>query len=138
VKSRCACIVLSIANSCDPMIESLYSAYERLRPLKGHIKRLQLDWERTVFALLYLQNAETVVLHGDFARWNLLFQDEQLSGILDFEARHRNYRVADFALSWRGDQDEVLAGYTEVSPLSELDWQLLVPVFWSWLFLGMK
>jgi hypothetical protein len=50
----------------------------------------------------------------------------------------RNYRVADFALSWRGDQDEVLAGYTDVHPLSELDWQMLVPVFWSWLFLGMK
>jgi hypothetical protein len=46
--------------------------------------------------------------------------------------------VADFALSWRGDQDEVLAGYAEVQPLSELDWQLLVPVFWSWLFLGLK
>src|SRR5205807_605279 len=68
-------------------------------------------------------------LHGSTAK---------LTGILDFEASHRNYRVADFALSWRGDQDEVLAGYTEVHPLSELDWQLLVPVFWSWLFLGMK
>jgi Ser/Thr protein kinase RdoA (MazF antagonist) len=93
---------------------------------------------RTAFVRLDLRDAETIVLHGDFARWNLLFQDDRLSGILDFEVTHRNYRVADFALAWRGDQDEVLAGYTEVHPLSELDWELLVPVFWSWLFMGMK
>jgi Ser/Thr protein kinase RdoA (MazF antagonist) len=62
----------------------------------------------------------------------------RLSGLVDFEASHLNYRVADFALSWRGDQDEVLAGYTDVHPLNELDWELLVPVFWSWLFMGIQ
>jgi hypothetical protein len=61
-----------------------------------------------------------------------------LTGILDFEATHLNYRVADFALSWRGDQDEVIEGYEEVHPLSERDRQLLIPAYWSWLFLGVK
>jgi len=130
--------VLADANAGDPELDASIRAYERLRPREGHIMRWHLDWARSAFAKLKLQDAETVVLHGDFARWNLLFEDDRLTGILDFEASHRNYRVADFALSWRGDQDEVLAGYTEVHPLSELDWQLLVPVFWSWLFLGMK
>jgi Ser/Thr protein kinase RdoA (MazF antagonist) len=130
--------VLADALASDPELETSLCAYERLRPREGHIMRWHLDWARTAFAKLDLQDAETVVLHGDFARWNLLFHDDRLTGILDFEASHRNYRVADFALSWRGDQDEVLAGYAEVQPLSELDWQLLVPVFWSWLFLGLK
>jgi Ser/Thr protein kinase RdoA (MazF antagonist) len=130
--------VLADTLAGDAELERSICAYERMRPREGHILRWHLDCARAAFAQLDLQNAETVVLHGDFARWNLLFQDDRLTGILDFEASHRNYRVADFALSWRGDQDEVLAGYMQVHPLAELDWQLLVPAFWSWLFLGMK
>jgi aminoglycoside phosphotransferase (APT) family kinase protein len=130
--------VLADTYASDPELDTAIRAYERMRPYEGHIMRWHLDWARAAFAQLDLEDAETAVLHGDFARWNLLFQDGRLSGVLDFEASHRNYRVADFVLSWRGDQDEVLAGYTQVHPLSELDSQLLVPVFWSWLFLGMK
>ncbi len=64
--------------------------------------------------------------------------DDRLSGVLDFESTHLDFRVADFALSWRGSYDEVVHGYEAVHPLSDLDWQLLVPVFWGWLFLGVK
>jgi hypothetical protein len=42
-----------------------------------------LDRPRTAFARLDLQNAETVVMPRDFARWNLLFQGDRLTGILD-------------------------------------------------------
>ena len=59
-------------------------------------------------------------------------------GLLDFESTHLNYRVADFALSWRGCYDEVIYGYEEVHKLSDIDWQLLVPAFWSWLFIGVE
>ena len=62
-----------------------------------------------------------VVLHGDFTCWNLLFEHGHLTGVLDFEATHLNYRVADFALAWRGQQSDVIRGYEEVSPLSDLD-----------------
>lgn len=120
----------------DRNLDHALSAYEAVRPVEARILRWHLDWLRAAFAELNLAHAETIVLHGDFAPWNLLFVDGQLSGILDFEASHLNYRVADFALAWRGDQDEVLAGYVEVHPLTELDWDLLVPVFWSWLFMG--
>ena len=58
--------------------------------------------------------------------------------MLDFEATHLNVRVADFALSWRGCYDEVVHGYEEVHPLDDLDWQMLVPTFWAWLFIGVK
>jgi len=122
----------------DPELHESLRNYERIRPAEGRILRWHLDWTRAGFARLDLTRAERIVLHGDFAPWNLLFDGDRLSGILDFEAAHRNYRVADFALSWRGGQDEVLAGYSEVQQMNDLDWELLVPVFWSWLFMGMK
>ena len=61
-----------------------------------------------------------------------------MTGVIDFELTHFNYRVAGFALSWRGDHDEVIEGYEEIHTLSDLDWELLVPVYWSWLFIGVK
>ena len=90
------------------------------------------------FARIDLGRAETIVLHSDFAPWNLLFQGGQLTGIIDFDGTHLNYRVADFANSWRGNQDEVIDGYQEIHKLTDLDWQLLIPVYWSWMFIGAK
>jgi aminoglycoside phosphotransferase (APT) family kinase protein len=120
----------------DPELITALRAYEKIRPREGHVLRWHCDWATAAFASINTRNSETIVLHGDFSRWNLLFEGERLTGILDFEATHLNYRVADFALSWRGEQDEVIQGYQEVFPLSELDWQLLVPCYWAWLFFG--
>lgn len=58
--------------------------------------------------------------------------------MLDFEATHHTFQVADFALSWRGYHDDVLRGYDEVRALSDTEWRLVRPVFWAWLFLGVK
>jgi aminoglycoside phosphotransferase (APT) family kinase protein len=122
----------------DPALVSAIRAYERIYPAEGHIMRWHLDRAQEAFACLDVETAETIVLHSDFARWNLLFEGERLTGILDFEATHLDYRVADFALSWRGEHDEVINGYQEVHTLTDLDWELLVPVYWSWLFIGVK
>ncbi|MFP6643162.1 MAG: phosphotransferase [Candidatus Latescibacterota bacterium] len=81
---------------------------------------------------------EYQVLHSDFAPWNILFDGDECTGILDFEATHLNVRVADFAMSWRGYYDDVVHGYEEVHKLTDLDWQLLVPTFWSWLFISAR
>ncbi|MSQ24527.1 MAG: hypothetical protein EXR58_08310 [Chloroflexi bacterium] len=122
----------------DPELLSLVQHYERVCPAEGHILRWHLDQARESFERIDLNGAETLVLHSDFAPWNLLLRDERLSGVLDFESTHLNYRVADFALAWRGDQDEILDGYQEVHKLTDLDWNLLVPVYWAWMFLGVK
>ena len=122
----------------DPALVSLIRAYEGIDRAAGHIMRWHLDRAHEAFLGIAVETAETIVLHSDFTRWNLLFEGERLTGVLDFEATHLNYRVADFALSWRGDQDEVIDGYQEVHKLTDLDWELLVPVYWSWLFLGVK
>jgi aminoglycoside phosphotransferase (APT) family kinase protein len=121
---------------CDPRLLEAIRKYERVRPAAGHAMRWHLDKACEMFDGLPLDGVETIVLHGDFTPWNMLFEGERVSGIVDFEATHLNYRVSDFALSWRGHQDEVVQGYEQVRALNELDWQLLVPCYWSWLFLG--
>ena len=122
----------------DPELVDSIREYEKLRPCEGHVARWHIDQAREAFDRLDLGSAETIVLHSDFAPWNLLYEGDSLTGILDFDATHLNYRVADFALAWRGYQDEVIEGYEEVHKLSALDWELLVPTFWAWLFIGVK
>ena len=122
----------------DPELIPAVQQYERIYPAEGHIMRWHIDRAQESFERIDLDRAETIVLHSDFAPWNLLFEGERLTGIIDFEATHLNYRVADFAASWRGYQDEVIDGYQEVHKLTDLDWQLLIPVYWSWMFHGVK
>ena len=122
----------------DPGLINSIRNYEHRRPSEGHIMRWHIDRAKEAFDRLDLNDAVTTILHGDFTPWNLLYEGENLTGVLDFEATHLNYRVADFANSWRGYQDEVIEGYEEVCKLSDLDWELLIPVYWAWMFIGVK
>ncbi len=115
----------------DPDIIPAIEEYRKIYPNEGHVLRWHLDKTLERFDSIDLEQVETTVLHSDLAPWNLLYQDEKLTGILDFEATHLNYRVADFANSWRGYQDELIDGYEEVHKSTGLDWELLVPVYWS-------
>lgn len=74
-----------------------------------------------------------IVIHGDFTPWNLKYQHGALTGILDFEMAHLDLRVADFALSWRGQYKEILRGYDEVAPLEPVERALILPIYWIWL-----
>lgn len=76
-------------------------------------------------------------VHGDVAAWNVLVDGRgRLTGLLDFEASHLAYPVSDFGCAWRGCYDDVIRGYEQVRPLSAAEWNLLVPAWWAWLFLG--
>jgi Ser/Thr protein kinase RdoA (MazF antagonist) len=120
------------------LIEEL-QRYERFFPEEAHILRWHAERAHALFNEIdgELAGARRLVIHGDFAPWNLLYEDGQLTGILDFEAAHFDLAIADFALSWRGKYDGVIRGYEEVRPLTDLDWRSLTPVFWSWLLLGL-
>ncbi|MBG0565964.1 phosphotransferase enzyme family protein [Actinoplanes aureus] len=121
----------------DPALDRWLREFERFRPEQGRFLRECRDVTAEWFAGNSLDGVPCGVIHGDFATWNLLFVGERLSGLLDFEATHWSVLVADFALSWRGYQDEVVRGYAEVRPLSEFERRLIVPVFRAWLFLGL-
>lgn len=119
----------------DPRLGDAVRFVERHFPRQGRI----LLWHLEIAAHRFAEvtgSAPTTVIHGDFNSRNLLFVGDQLSGILDFEATHLDYRVADFALSWRARRDDVILGYNEVTNLTETDWQLLTPCLWAWAFLG--
>ncbi len=122
----------------DPELVAAVRNYESLFPDDGHVLRWHLEQAREAFAAVEVERADCLVLHGDFSPWNLHYEGERLTGALDFDATHLNFRVSDFALSWRGWQDELLDGYEEVHRLTELDRELLAPAYWSWLFLGLK
>jgi Ser/Thr protein kinase RdoA (MazF antagonist) len=66
----------------------------------------------------------------------LLFKDGLLTGILDFELAHSDHRIADFALAWRGQYDDVITAYSEVASLEAEEWALLTPLWWAQLIEG--
>ena len=71
-------------------------------------------------------------IHGDFHRWNLLWKDGQLSGLLDFDQSRRDALVCDIAPLLMPFQPleqksaaALLDGYQSVRPLSDTEWDLL-------------
>ncbi|SEN49715.1 phosphotransferase enzyme family protein [Paenibacillus sp. OV219] len=115
----------------DNELDLLLSENEKNRPEEIRILRWHLERARKRVEGLKLHSRPGIVIHGDFAPWNLRFQDGKLSGILDFELAHWDHRVGEFALSWRGKYDEVVYGYDEVSPLEPEEWELLTPMWWA-------
>ncbi|MGN9910094.1 phosphotransferase enzyme family protein [Phytohabitans sp. LJ34] len=122
----------------DPELERWLRRHEEANPDQGRTLRRCQEAAALWFTDHPDPDAPRSVIHGDFTPWNLLFDDGRLTGLLDFEATHHTFQVADFALSWRGYQDDVLRGYDEVRPLSDLEWHLVRPTYWAWLFLGVK
>lgn len=120
----------------DPLIEQTLADHEQTQPNEVRVLRWHLDRARERIVGLYLHDRPSSIVHGDFTPWNLLFMDGRLSGILDFELAHRNHRIADFALAWRGKYDDVIHAYNEVSPLEPEEWALLTPMWWAWLIDG--
>jgi aminoglycoside phosphotransferase (APT) family kinase protein len=120
----------------DPELTLGLRAYERLCPEEARLMRWHVDRARLAFAEVDLGACPLLVLHGDFINQNLLYHNGVLSGVIDFEGTHLNHRASEFALSWRGKYDDVLHGYTEVTPLTDVDRALLAPALWAWVFLG--
>lgn len=106
--------------------------YERLHPEPGRILRTYRDAANKRLTELLPHAPDPIVIHGDFAPWNLRYVKGMLSGILDFDSAHLDLRVADFALSWRGKHVGVIEGYEDESRLSAVERGLIVPVFWAW------
>lgn len=120
----------------DENLRQALRAYEKLRSDQARLLLAYLDRARELFTGPALDGHEFVVLHGDFAPRNLLYQGTKLTGIIDFEATHLNYRVADFVFSWSGRRHEIIHGYEEVRRLDDIDRALLAPTFWAWAFIG--
>ncbi|HVX45307.1 MAG TPA: phosphotransferase [Mycobacteriales bacterium] len=120
----------------DPALSERLRAYEKLRPEPARVLRWHRDRATEIFGQFDLRHRELIVLHGDFADRNLLYTQDDLTGIIDFEGTHLNHRASEFALAWRGKRDALVHAYDTVHPLDDIDWALLAPALWSWAFLG--
>ncbi len=113
-------------------VDEVLARYERDSPEDGYILRSYAKRMRERLSELVPLAPAPILIHGDFAPWNLRYASGHLSAILDFEMAHLDLRVADFALSWRGQYNDVVRGYEDVSPLEPVERELIVPIYWAW------
>ena len=71
-------------------------------------------------------------IHGDFQRWNLLWEEGQLTGLLDFDFARRDALACDLAVLLVPFEPleqrlagPLLEGYQSVRQLSDVEWELL-------------
>jgi Ser/Thr protein kinase RdoA (MazF antagonist) len=74
------------------------------------------------------------VIHGDFAEWNVHYQDGHLSGVVDFDLTHLDSRPYELAIARTYRAPEAVIGYrTELArsgwPLSDLEEAAIEPVY---------
>lgn len=120
----------------DPEIDRLLTEREAAGLEEAGIVRWHLDRARLRAEGLRLAERTSIPVHGDFAPWNLRYESERLTGLLDFELARPDHRIADFALAWRGKYDAVIEGYEQVSPLEPEERAAIVPVWWAELIEG--
>ena len=80
-----------------------------------------------------LRELPRIVVHGDFAEWNLHFTDDRLSGIIDFDLTHGDSRSWEFVIALVHRSPGLLTGYqrtaTELGiPLTEEEIAAIEPL----------
>lgn len=117
----------------DTSLDRVLAETEKEQPENVRLLRWHLERARDRIEGMRLPERPDLIVHGDFTPWNLRFRNGRLTGILDFELAHRDHRVGDFALSWRGKYDEIVHGYNEVALLEPEEWELITPLWWAML-----
>lgn len=110
----------------------LLSEFERAHGEPGRVLRVYAERASERLEALLPFAPRPIVIHGDFAPWNLRYGGGVLTGILDFDSSHLDLRVADFALAWRGRHQDVISGYEQEAPLEPVERELVGPVYWAW------
>jgi Ser/Thr protein kinase RdoA (MazF antagonist) len=81
----------------DPKLDHWLRVHERACPDEGPMLRACRDAALHWFAAHLAVDAPRSVIHGDFTPWNLLYDEGRLTGVVDFEATHYTFQVADFS-----------------------------------------
>ncbi len=115
-----------------PSLEQLLREHEPMFPEEVRVLRGYAEQVRERLSQIGAEKLSVIVNHGDLVSSNVLFLRGKLSGLIDFDATHLDHRVADFAWTWRGKHDEFVRGYEEVSPLNEVEQEMLAPAWWAW------
>lgn len=86
----------------DSTLDDILTEHQRQRPEEIRFLRWHLHRARERIVGLELHDRPGIIIHGDFAPWNLRFNNGYLSGILDFELAHYAPAAVAPAASHRG------------------------------------
>lgn len=72
-----------------------------------------------------------VLVHGDLVGRNLLWDGEQLSGVVDLELATVGRRTTEMTTSWRCRYDELAFAVHRLDPFSDDEWSMLLVDWWT-------
>ena len=88
---------------------------------------------RAALEALGADDLPVTVVHGDFAEWNVHYQDNRLAGVIDFGLTHLDSRPFELAIARTYRSPETVAAYREELvrsnwPLTELEEASIEPI----------
>ena len=89
---------------------------------------------RDALAALGADRLPVMVVHGDFAEWNVHYEDGRLAGVIDFGLTHLDSRPYELAIARTYRAPQVIDAYRAALaaadwPLSDLEEAAIVPVY---------
>ncbi len=115
--------------------EDLVADFAGVRPDLAALIRSERERNRRELEAGEVDGLPLMPIHGDFQRFNLLWRDGRITGIIDFDYCHRDALIADIAtllvpfMPLELDLASALfEGYESVRPLSDREWALMVPM----------
>jgi Ser/Thr protein kinase RdoA (MazF antagonist) len=89
---------------------------------------------RAALAAIGADELPVLVVHGDFAEWNVHYRDGRLAGVLDFGLTHLDSRPYELAIARSYRAPELIGGYRAEAarggwPLTDLEEAAIGPVY---------
>jgi Ser/Thr protein kinase RdoA (MazF antagonist) len=89
---------------------------------------------RAALAAIGARELPTTVIHGDFAEWNVHYQNGRLAGVIDFGLAHQDSRPYELAIARTYRSPETADAYrSELArsgwPLSALEEAAIMPIY---------
>ncbi len=110
------------------------SALGQASPRLGAWALAAQEHTRSELAAIGAGNLPVTVVHGDFAPWNVHYQDRRLAGVIDFGLTHLDSRPYELAIARTYRAPHAIEAYrSELAahqwPLSDLEEAAIAPVY---------
>jgi Ser/Thr protein kinase RdoA (MazF antagonist) len=114
--------------------EERVSGLASVSPRLASWARAAAEQARAALAAVRADDLPVMVVHGDFAAWNVHYDRERLAGVIDFGLTHVDSRPYELAIARTYRAPEMTDAYrAELAscgwPLSELEEAALTPVY---------
>jgi Ser/Thr protein kinase RdoA (MazF antagonist) len=116
--------------------EAGLSGLARVSPRTADWARAAAARTQAALAAIGARELPVMVIHGDFAEWNVHYQRDHLAGVIDFGLTHLDSRPYELAIARTYRAPHALAAYrAELArcdwPLSDLEEAAIEPVTWA-------